>query len=501
MPVLRWLIFHSIFSLPKMTGMKKIFTFLFGALTLLSQAQPCKEVVGYYPDWQYYDRSTLLKPEKLDYSKYTVINYAFFNPQTNGTVITGDQWATDNILLGPDVWSPYHYHDSTKSLPYLCKANGVKCVMSIGGWSWSANFPTIAGSAATRTAFAHNCTDLVRQYKLDGIDIDWEYPTAGDKNNYTLMMKEVKDSLTALGNKNGNTYIITGAYPAGPANAANYDWATLTTFMDMFNLMAYDLFGQWDAISNHNAPLYAPAQGTSTFNCDAAVTLLTQTYGVPANKLNMGIAFYGRAFANCTALFGTHSGADSNTFPEEQGSPLYYNVMKNMSLFNYNWDSQAQVPYLLGSGATQTFVSYDDKRSIGIKASYILSKNLRGAIIWEITGDYMETAQGSGVIAGTPLADTLNQVMCSTTGVNENRDMQTTFLFPNPCGGSAWLHYKAQGEVFVQVFDAQGRIVHAENKGVQQGGNAIELKLEGKGIYIVQLFDGKQMSSMKMIVE
>jgi chitinase len=269
------------------------------ALTLLIafgvNGQPCKEVVGYYPDWQYYDRSTLLKPEKLDYSKYTVINYAFFNPQANATVVTGDSWATDNILLGPDVWSPTYYHDSTKSLPYLCKANGVKCLLSIGGWTWSTNFPTIAGSASLRTAFAHNCTDLVRQYKLDGIDIDWEYPAAGDKNNYTLLMQQLRDSLDAYGLvNNGRTYLLTGAYPAGPANIANYDWANLVPIIDMFNLMAYDFFGQWDANANHNAPLYAPTQGTNTFNCDAAVTLLTQTYNVPANKINMGIAFYGR---------------------------------------------------------------------------------------------------------------------------------------------------------------------------------------------------------------
>jgi len=387
--------------------MKKILLLQILLLTVLvTQAQPCKEVVGYYPDWQYYDRSTLLKPQKLDYSKYTIINYAFFNPQANGTVVTGDQWATDNILLGPDVWTPFHYYDSTKSLPYLCNANNVKCVLSIGGWTWSTNFPTIAGSLATRTAFAHHCTDLVRQYKLDGIDIDWEYPTLSDKPNYTLMMQQLRDSLNALGVVKGRTYLLTGAYPAGPANAANYDWTNLIPIIDMFNLMAYDFFGQWDANANHNAPLYAPTQGDPTFNCNSAEILLTQTYGVPANKINMGIAFYGRAFANCTGLFQTHSGADGTTFPEEAGSPLYYNILKNMSLFNYNWDAQAQVPYLTGSSVTQTFVSFDDKKSIGLKASYIVSKNLMGAIIWEITGDYMETSQGSGIISGTPLADT-----------------------------------------------------------------------------------------------
>jgi len=482
---------------------RSLFSLLLLCSVYISPSQTCKEVVGYYPDWQYYDRSTLLKPEKLNYSKYTVINYAFFNPQANGTIVTGDQWATDNILLGPDVWTPFYYHDSTKSLPYLCAANSVKCMMSIGGWTWSTNFPTIAGSASLRTAFAHNCTDLVRLYKLDGIDIDWEYPALSDKTNYTLLMQELRDSLDAYGlANNGRTYLLTGAYPAGPANMANYDWANLIPIIDMFNLMTYDFFGQWDAGSNHNAPLYAPSQGTSTFNCDAAVTLLMQTYGVPGNKVNMGIAFYGRAFANCTGLFQTHSGADSNTFPDDQGSPLYYNILKNMSLFNYNWDSQAQVPYLTGSGATQTFVSYDDKKAIGLKGSYIVSKNLRGAIIWEITGDYLETVQGSGVIAGTPLVDTLNQTMCVTTGIQSEVQKQTTFLFPNPSSnGVAFLHYKAQGDVVVQIYDAQGKLVETILKGIQHGGNLIELKAAGKGIYFIRLLSGKESQTLKWVVE
>ncbi|QLH48213.1 MAG: hypothetical protein HWD58_10905 [Bacteroidota bacterium] len=73
----------------------------------------------------------------------------------------------------------------------------------------------------------------------------------------------------------------------------------------------------------------------------------------------------------------------------------------------------AQVPYLIGNGSLNTFVSYDDPQSIGLKANYIKNKNLRGAIIWEITGDYIETAPGSGIIAATPLVDTLKSVFCN----------------------------------------------------------------------------------------
>ena len=73
--------------------------------------------------------------------------------------------------------------------------------------------------------------------------------------------------------------------------------------------------------------------------------------------------------------------------------------MANMSLFNQYWDNTAKVPYLLGISpgiAQGTFVSYDNKKSVGLKASYIMNNNARGAIIWEITGDYLETTPNSG---------------------------------------------------------------------------------------------------------
>ena len=110
----------------------------------------------------------------------------------------------------------------------------------------------------------------------------------------------------------------------------------------------------------------------------------------------------------------TTGSSDNITYSIDDGTPLYYNVLNKMSLFTKHWDNLAKVPYLTGTGGLQTFVSYDDENSIGEKAQYIVDNNLRGAIIWEITGDYIETFSNSGVIAGTPLADTLNIVFCNT---------------------------------------------------------------------------------------
>ncbi|MFM2135231.1 MAG: hypothetical protein RL021_631, partial [Bacteroidota bacterium] len=400
--------------------------FIYGLFPNDAKASPCKEVIGYYCNWQWYDRNKLVNPMTVPYSKYSIINYAFFNPQANGTIATFDSWADDNILLGPMNWST-NQPITSQSLPYQCHLNNVKLLVSIGGWTGSNNFSGIAADPLKRATFARSCNQLIRTYGFDGIDIDWEYPgyapnggTAADKVNFTILLQQIRDSLNALGITNGRTYLLTAALPAGPSNMSNIDWLPVSNLLDIMNIMTYDFFGTWDNIANHNSPLFAPQQGDPALNCNAAIQTLLG-YGVPASKITMGVPFYGRAVKTQSAatLFGTitHQ-ADNFTFPEDDGNPLYYNLLPRMSLFSSFWDNQSKTPYLLGNGSLYTFVSYDDTNAVAQKAQYILSNNLRGAIVWEITGDVLETSPGSGVIASTPLANRLNTGLCGGTVSN-----------------------------------------------------------------------------------
>jgi hypothetical protein len=154
---------------------------------------------------------------------------------------------------------------------------------------------------------------------------------------------------------------------------------------------------------------------------------------VPPQKINIGVAFYGKALANCTQLYGSHTGYDGSTFWEEEGQPLYYNIEKRMGQFTRYWDDQVKCPYLLGN-SINTFVTYDDAESIGYKAQYVQDHNAKGVIIWEITGDYLETSPGSGIIASTPLLDTLHAVFNEITSAEAQ--VEPAFrIYPNPSSG------------------------------------------------------------------
>lgn len=412
-----------------------------GVSTLLGQT-PCREVIGYYPNWQWYDRGNLVNPESIDYSRYTIINYSFFDVLSDGSLQTLDPWADKNLLLGPINWavapagyeSAYDfgnplYHHPGQAFSDYCHAEGVKLLPSLGGWTLSYNFPSIAADPVKRATFSAACVELVEAFNFDGIDIDWEYPgyaphggTPADKQNFTLLLQDVRTALDAAQVTLGKELLLTIAVGAAPQRMADVEWPAVAELVDIINVMTYDYFGAWDQLTNHNAPLFAPESGAPGFNVAASIDQLINEYAVSPQKLALGIGFYGRSVTTPGAP-GLHVPStgipDSGTFGADEGSPLYYSIAAAQTLFAYHWDEAAQVPYLTGLNGLNTFVSFDDTLSVRLKAEFAVERNLRGAIIWEITGDYLETAPGSGVIAGTPLADAIFEAFCGAPSAPE----------------------------------------------------------------------------------
>jgi hypothetical protein len=235
--------------------------------------------------------------------------------------------------------------------------------------------------------------------------------------------------------------------------------------------------------------------------------MLTTTYNVPSNKINIGTAFYGRSQTGATTLHQTtNCGEDAVTFSLDLGTPQYYNVVDKLNLFDYHWDNVAKVPYLTGKSsgsAAGTFVSYDNKQSIGMKAEYIVNNNARGTIIWEITGDYLETAPGSGVVASTPLIDTMNYVFCHTTvtGVNQlSNDKQEDFtIYPNPNKGQFNIQYNGLKNSTIYIYDTKGVMVYSQP--IIAGENKINTSHLTQGLYIIKQVTESVTNYKKVVID
>jgi chitinase len=464
----------------------------------------CREVVGYYAGWQWYDRNKLMNPKSVPYKKYSILNYAFFQPQANGTIKISDPWGDKNQLLGPINWATAPagydtqydfgnpaYHQPNQRLSDYAHQGGCKLLVSIGGWTYSTNFPAIAASAVYRSNFAHDCIRMVELYGLDGVDIDWEYPSGNtEKQNFTILLRQVRDSLDALESRRSVELMLTIAVAAAPARMLDVDWNAVTGLVDIVNLMSYDYYGNWDKLNSHNAPLYpVKTGGQPGFSVSESVNNLLAK-GVPANKLTAGVAFYGRSQTSASkpALYAASTGnPDLVNFAADEGTPLYYNVLKALPNFEEFWDSAAAVPYLIGKQAN-TFVSYDNEQSMEQKALFVNSKNLRGVIVWEISGDMIESTVTPGTIERTPLMDKLNTVFCSGSTQVKKPEMQNITFHPNPAGAEGVVYFDGfkQEQVLCFVYNLHGRLVR---KVILQRDSNYELRLSelNNGYYVVSL--------------
>ena len=396
------------------------------------QAQPCREVVAFFPSWKWYDRGRLVNPSTIDYSNYTIINYSFLKPNKDGSISLFDPLADKTLLLGeidPAAKKSYqkshevkrYWHIPGTSLVDKAHENGVKVFISIGGWTMSENFSTIAESAEKRQRFAESCADLVRTYRIDGIDIDWEYPgnkaqngKAADRENFTLLLREVRYAFDVLQREIGKRLWLTADFGAGATHQAQIEWEQVVPLLDQINVMTYDFYGSKPGRTNHHSPLYAPRRGMEGYDLDSTIRHLMEEHQVPAAKINIGLAFFGRSLRTKGKAYihsVTYRSTDEKTFPNGKGAPAYYDIIRKQSMFHYHWDDHAETPYLRGK-QLKTFVTFDDERSIQKKAQYILDNGLSGAIVWDIMGDYVESKSRPGTIEKTPLAEALKAGLC-----------------------------------------------------------------------------------------
>lgn len=333
-------------------------------------------VVGYYAAWSAYSGYT---PDKVDASKLTHINYSFAN-------ISSDL----KVTLGyPDI-DPSNF----SKLNALKQTNpNLKTLISIGGWSWSGKFSDVALTEASRTTFADSCVNFIVQYGFDGIDLDWEYPVSGglstnikrpeDKQNFTLLLKTLREKLTARGLIDGKQYLLTIAGGAGSWYLNNIELSNLQQYLDYANLMTYDIHGTWDGYTDFNAPLHNNSDTSPQYkwSVESSVNAWLNA-GIPANKLVVGVPFYGNIYNSVNnannGLYQTFSGGSS--IPYSSIVSKYLNTPGYVRYFH----QQSMVPWLFNGS---TFISYDDEQSIGLKAEFIKSKGLGGAAIWELSQD------------------------------------------------------------------------------------------------------------------
>ncbi|MET0403594.1 MAG: glycosyl hydrolase family 18 protein, partial [Cystobacter sp.] len=287
----------------------------------IGTAQGGKRVVAYFTAWGIYGRKFM--PSDIPASKLTHLNYAFANISSDGKCVVGDPEADISKGYGyPNEWDTGQLRGNFRAIKEIKKSNPhLKVLISVGGWSWSKYFSQVAISSSARSAFVKSCVDIFIKGQFpgvdpvngvgvfDGIDIDWEYPVGGglpdnitnpaDKQNYTLLMQEFRNQLSALTNQTGKSYLLTIASGASPDLLANkQETKNLAGILDFINIMTYDYHGAFESQTNFQSALYrvtGDPVASSGFYSDGTVSKMLEL-GVPANKIVLGVPFYGRGW-------------------------------------------------------------------------------------------------------------------------------------------------------------------------------------------------------------
>jgi chitinase len=261
----------------------------------------------------------------------------------------------------------------------------MKVLLSLGGWGGCETCSSIFSNKKNRKAFALSVKELSIYFGTDGIDLDWEYPAiAGfpghqykpeDRKNFTALVKQLRKVL-------GNQSEIT--FAAGGFNEyieKSIDWKKVIRKINYVNLMTYDLVGGFATTTGHHTPLYSTSkQIESIDNCISRLLVMK----VPAEKLVLGAAFYGRMWEGV-------ADADSGLYQKGtfKRSIAFKNFSSQLSVdsgFVYHWDEKAKAPYFYNPSRS-LFVTHDDARSIALKTQYAIDKGLGGIMFWELSND------------------------------------------------------------------------------------------------------------------
>jgi len=341
----------------------------------LRTEQTKRVIVGYVPGFR-----GELDEKTIDAKKLTHINYAFVDVKDSMAWLTNLETDTINF----------------RKLNFLKKDNPeLKILISIGGWAWSENFSDAVLTENSRAKFASTSAAIVEQYNLDGVDIDWEYPglkgednvfRTEDKQHFTLMFKAIREELDKLAVKTGKTYALSTALPAFPRLFEVTEMGKVAEYIDYVNIMAYDFYVSGDT-AGHHSNLFASENSEREDSGDKAYTLYRKE-GVPAEKLVLGIPFYGRSWLMKTAdNMGINRQVDSTV--RGGGYTFIKDSMMIRPGFVRHWDEKAKVPYLWNAD-TRQLVSYDDEESIKYKCEYVKERNMAGVMFWQYASDPKE---------------------------------------------------------------------------------------------------------------
>ena len=289
----------------------------------------------------------------------------------------------------------------------------LKVMVACGGWG-ADGFSDAAFNDSTRHRFISSVNEMIEEFRIDGLDMDWEYPAipaAGtkardeDKQNFTLLMKGLKEMM----NKTDRKQTLSFASAGWTRYYDNIEVQEVMRYADYMNIMTYDQVGGSSKMTGHHTPLgkitledlkgnpaydfiqQRNARSNRKYSPGSVDNIVEYCLDLDVDPKQMiiGAAFYGRAWKGVPpdnhGLYQPNKGVHI-------GWSAYRDILQNIegkNGYTEHWDEVAQAPFLYNP-SDSIFVSYDSPKSVALKTEYAIKNDLGGIMFWQLSNDSKE---------------------------------------------------------------------------------------------------------------
>ena len=438
--------------------------FVFISNIVLSQ-----RVIGYYPHWVISN----LPAEDIDLDIVTHIIHSFAWPDLDGSILFYDG------MFDAGVSESVH-------------SRGGKILLSLGGWGNHAGFEAVVPDENLRMLFINNLVDLLTNYDYDGVDLDWEFPDSQIDREYLNLLVSEMDSIF---NDNNPNWLISMAIPVSNWYGQWHDFNFLVNHIDFFNAMTYGTHGSWSSHTGHLAPLYSSPPNDVDGSCHTNINYLLNTIGIPKDKVNMGMPFWGVKWQS-TGLNQPFIGSTVDIMYEDIQALIGNG-------WTYYWDDDALCPYLIDDANNQ-LITYENKESIKLKCEYASTQELGGVMIWALSYDKTDT--GQELIQSIQNYYLKNQIEKSSLLPND----YLISVYPNPFNPSINIIYKIReySSLSINIYDLTGKNL-ANLIDAYRAPGLYELQWDGRnkfgntssaGLYICSIQVGNIIVTKKIVL-
>lgn len=243
-----------------------------------------------------------------------------------------------------------------KKLVGRAHAEKTYCNLSFGGAKGSEGFGN-SSKKEKLPGFIDNIIRLVDDYGYDGVDIDWEFPSAAQKEDFMALMRGLYARLKNHSRKafDGTPLQLTFFTTAGLYDAG-VDWGKIGEHIDFAIQSGYE----WD--NPYNGPLrntgkYTAESGFEIENSIHGFASGVIDRGLPASKFILGLPFYG-----------------------SPGKVRYHDIVNEGEFLGYD-ALQAEARYL-----HRGIVQYvNTPEAFADKISYVRQQGRPGIAMWQAT--------------------------------------------------------------------------------------------------------------------